>query len=369
MKAETCAKKIRDSIPAAVKHKLLQKSSFSCSICGKIPIIFHHIEEWAKGHSNDMAVLIPICDSCHRGIHGEGGNLFSKEELYEYKKTPKRPSILRDKLPFERKKNFSFFVGSNFIETGSKANLFKFPDGSHLTSIDISDGNLKLSVLEKIVDNERFYLIKENELMIDPSDIWDMRYSRNSLKIWKMSDGKKRIFIELLIRPKLIVIKRMETTFNGKPFRIYKPRAPHKAKILKLKGIVHYYEEKYKEFSEEIDELPRGHDSYKGFDIDAFTKQIQKDTIRTQLEEAILHDHQKEFKWDWPYYFNVVNKLFRDSEIFGSRPKVQTSLPKEHEKILSRISKIKEVYSKDFDELEDVVVEYGKGFRSGNIML
>lgn len=301
MKAETCAKKSRDNIPAVVKHKLLQESSFSCSICGKFPIIFHNIEEWAEGHSNDIDVLIPICDSCHRGIHGEGGNLFSKDELYECKKNPTRPSILKDKLPLGRKKNYSFFVGSNFIETGSKANLFRFPDGSHLTSIDISDGNLKLSILEKIVDNERSYLIKDNELMIDPSDIWDMRYSRNSLKIWKMSDGKKRIFIELIIRPEVIIIKRMDTTFNGIPFRIYKPRAPHKAKVLKLKGIVRFYEEKYKELSDQIDALPREIDSYKGFDLDGLTKQIRKYDIRAKFEQAILYDHQKGFKWDWSY--------------------------------------------------------------------
>ena len=270
MKAESCARKSRDNIPANVKHQLLQKSRFSCSICGKIPIVFHHIEDWAKEHSNDIEVLIPICDSCHRRIHGEGGNLLSKDELYEYKKNPKKPSILKDKLPLERKKDYSFFVGSNFIENGSKANLIRFPDGSHLTSIDISDGNLKLSILDKIVDEERFYLIKENELTIDPAYIWDMRYSGNSLKIWKMSGGKKRIFIELIIRPKLIIIKRMETTFNGKHFRIYRPRAPHKAKVHKLEKIVRSYEDKYKEFSDQIDALPREHESFKGFDLDGF---------------------------------------------------------------------------------------------------
>jgi len=370
MKSETCAKKCRNNIPADVKHKLLQKSSFSCSICGKIPIIFHHIEEWATERSNDIDVLIPICDSCHRGIHGEGGNLFSKDELYEYKKNPKSPSILKDKLPLDRKKNFSFFVGSNFIEKGNKANLIRFPDGSHLTSIDISDGSLKLSILEKIIDNEKLYLIKENELMIDPSDIWDMRYSRNSLKIWKIIDGKKKIFIDLIIRPKLIVIKRMETTFNGKSFRIYKPRAPHKAKVLKLKEIVRLYEDRYKELSEQIDALPREHEiHHKWGDIDAFIKKSQKDLIKTRFQQAILYDHQKEFKWKWPYYFCVVDKLFKDSEIFRSSPKSQPDLPEEYKKISSHISKIKETYSKDFGELEDTVVEYGGMSFSGNIMI
>ena len=369
MKAETCAKKSRDNISVKVKHKLLQKSSFSCSICGKIPIIFHHIEEWAKEHSNDIDVLIPICDSCHRGIHGEGGNLFSKDELYEYKKNPKSPSILSDNLQLDRKKNFSFFVGSNFLEKGSKANLIRFPDGSHLTSIDISDGNLKLSILVKIVNNERFYLIKENELMIDPSDIWDMRYSGNSLKIWKMTDGKKRIFIDLIFRPELIVIKRMETEFNGRPFRIYKPRAPHRKKVLKLKKIIDAYESKYKEISEQIDMLPKQHGSYKGLDIDTFIKQSRKDIIKTQFEQAILYDHQKEFKWDWPKYFGVVHKLFKDSEVFIAKERMPTSLPKEYERINMHISEIKKKYSSDFNELEDTIAEYGGFIFNGTIMI
>ncbi len=370
MKAETCAKKSRDNIPADVKHKLLQKSSFSCSICGKIPIIFHHIEEWATEHSNDINVLIPICDSCHRGIHGEGGNLFSKDELYEYKKNPKSPSILKDKLPLDRKRNFSFFVGSNFIENGSKANLIRFPDGSHLTSIDISDGNLKLSILEKIVDNERFYLIKENELMVDPKDIWDMRYSRNSLKIWKIIDGKKKIFLDLIIRPELIVIKRMETTFNGKPFRIYKLRAPHRKKVLKLKEIVQFYEAKYKELSNQIDALPREHEIHNDWgDIDAFIKQSRKQIIKTRFEQAILYDHHKEFRWEWPYYIGVVYKLFKDSDVFRSRHSIPKHFPKEHERIYIHINKIRATYRKDFDELEDTVVQYGGMSFSGNIMI
>lgn len=368
MKSESCVRKSRENIHTNVKHQLLQESNFSCSICGKIPIVFHHIEEWSKKHSNDADVLIPICDACHRGIHGEGGNLYSKEELYDFKKNPERPLILKDKLTLERKKDFSFFIGSNFIEQGSMASLIRFPDGSHLTSIDISDGNLKLSILEKIVDNEKFYLIKENELMVDPSDIWDMHYSRNSLKIWKMSDGKKKIFIELIIRPELIVIKGMETTFNGKPFRIYKPRAPHKSKVLKLEEIIHYYEDRYREISEQIDALPRVYESYNGFDFDGYIKQTRKDIIKTQLEQAILFDHQKEIKWNRLYYVNVVNKLFKKSDVFGSSTNTQHHLPKEYEIVESHISKIKEAYSKDFDGLEDIVMEYGGLAFSGTIM-
>ncbi|UCG66314.1 MAG: HNH endonuclease [Deltaproteobacteria bacterium] len=369
MKAESCARKSRENIPANVKHQLLQISRFSCSICGKIPIVFHHIEEWSKEHSNDIDALIPICDSCHRCTHGEGGNVFSKDELYEYKKNPQSPSILKKRLYLDRKKNFSFFIGSNFIENGRKANLIRFPDGSHLTSIDISDGNLKLSILERIVDNEKFHLIKENELIIDPSDIWDMRYSGNSLKIWKIIDSKKRIFIELIIRPDLIVIKRMETTFNGKPFRIFKPRAPHKTKVIKLKQIIDAYESEYREISDQLDMLPKQYGIYKGLDIDTFIKQSRKDIIKKQFEQAILYEHQKEFKWDWPKYYQVVQKLFEDSEVFRAKERMTTSLPKEYERINMHISEIKKKYSSDFAELKGTIAEYGGFIFNGTIMI
>ena len=65
MKTETCAKKSRDNIPASVKQALLKESGFSCSICGKIPIIFHHIEEWASEYSNDLGIhFTPVVPAC-----------------------------------------------------------------------------------------------------------------------------------------------------------------------------------------------------------------------------------------------------------------------------------------------------------------
>jgi hypothetical protein len=369
MDAKACTRKARNNISSDLKHQLALESNFACSICGKIPIVFHHIEEWSKEYSNDYSVLIPICDLCHRRIHGEGGNLFSKSELYEHKKNPKRPLLLKDTLPLDSKSSYSFFLGSNFIADGSKANLFGLPGGNHLTTIDVSGGNLKLSILEKIVDGEKFYLIKENELMIDTTDIWDMKYSGNSLKIWKNTDGRKNIFMDLIIRPALIIIKRMETAFNGRSFRIYKYRAPHKNKVAKLQKIIQSYEVKYKEISEEIDALPRKYENLNNFELDSFIKQNQKDGIKRQCEQAILYGHQKEFKWEWPYYYKVVHKLFEDSKIFHSRQNITAPLSKEHERINMRISKIKEEYGKDFEALEDTVAEYGGMILDGTIMI
>jgi len=104
-------------------------------------------------------------------------------------------------------------------------------------------------------------------------------------------------------------------------------------------------------------------------EIDAFIKQSQKDLIKTRFQQAILYDHQKEFKWKWPYYFNFVDKLFKDLEIFRSSSKSQLGLTKEYERIYAHINKIRETYSKDFDEIEDTVIEYGGMSFSGSIMI
>ncbi|MCD4650619.1 MAG: HNH endonuclease [Candidatus Cloacimonetes bacterium] len=43
-------------------------------MCGNIPIVYHHIEEWAKEKSNDESLLIPVCNKCHRDIHSKSNN-------------------------------------------------------------------------------------------------------------------------------------------------------------------------------------------------------------------------------------------------------------------------------------------------------
>jgi hypothetical protein len=135
MRSSTCSREARERIKSDIRLRLAQHSNFACSICGGIPIVFHHIQEWSKSFSNDEQILIPICDRCHRGIHGEGGgNMFSKKELYEYKANPKRPRILADKLPLERKQGYSFFIGCNFIANGEKVSLFKLRGGHSLAS-------------------------------------------------------------------------------------------------------------------------------------------------------------------------------------------------------------------------------------------
>lgn len=366
MRQSTCSRKARERVKAHTRWKLARHSNFACSICGNIPIVFHHIEEWSKRFSNDERFLIPICDKCHRRVHGEGGSVFSKDDLYEFKATPKRPSILKDKFPLEQKRGYSFFVGSNFIADGEKASLFRFPDGHCLVSIDTSPGILRLSILAGIQNGEAVYLIKDNELLIDSQDVWDMKYSGSSLKIWKIANGKEVVFIDLIIKPDVIIIRRMNTSFNGITFRVRKLRAPQQRQVRKIVAGVKHHEELYHEMSAEIDKQPRIGYVVNGVDIDTLIKQLRKDDLRMRLEQDLRYGFCKQFRWDWRYYQGVLNRVLRESPIFGRDRDVPPNLPAELRRMHEAAATIKAKYREEFEELSDVVAEFGGVIWLGN---
>lgn len=357
MKPSTCAQKAREDISPDVRRRLAHYSHFACSICGSIPIVLHHIEEWSKKHSNDKKFLIPICDKCHRRIHGKGGAVYSKEELYEFKTNPQRPPILTDKLTLERKKGYSFFVGCNFIANGENVSLFRFPNGHCLTSIDTSTGVLKLNVLAALDEDEPVYLIRENELMVDSQDVWDMRYSGSSLKIWRTTNGEKTIFINLSIKPDVIIIKRMSTNFNGRSFRVRKLRYPQRRQVDKIASKVKQYEELYRGMSAEIDSLPKMGGVFGGIDIDTLIKQTQKDRLKRSMEQDLSHGFYRNFKWRWSYYQWVLNSVLMKSPVFRKEREIR-DLPVELRRMYEMIASIKAKYQKEFEDLSGVVAEY-----------
>jgi len=364
MKSLDCSRKAREYIEIDIKRKLAQHSNFACSICGAIPIVFHHIEEWSKHFSNNAELLIPICDKCHRRIHGEGGNLFSKDELYEHKANPKRPMFLFDKLPLEKKKSFSFFVGSNFVATGEKASLFSFSQGQNLLTVDTSAGNLMLTILAEIKDGRAVYLIQNNELMITTKEIWDMRYSGSSLKIWRIVNDKKTVFIDLVIKPDLIVLREMKITFDGKPFLIYQFRKPQQRQVDKISKTVRQYEELFRKLASQIDKQPRTSGMFNGMDFDVFIKETQKDILKTQMEQELTYEFFHEFNWDLRYYHWVLGQILAESQVFARA----TNIPLERFKPeYEMIAAMKSKYEGEFKELENTVVEYDRSTWLRNI--
>lgn len=364
MKSSTCSRRARERLKPDIRCTLAQHSRFACSICGAIPIVFHHIEEWSKRFSNDAELIIPICDKCHRRIHGQGGTVFSKDELYQYKTTPKRPEILKDTLPLGAKKHYSFFVGNNFIADGEKGSLFRLPDGHSLMSIDTSLGTLGLSIIVGVDSDIPIYLIKQNELLISTDDIWDMRYSGSVLKIWRIVGGKKSVVVDLAIEPDVIIMREMNGSFNGKPFRVRKLRAPQRRSVNKIESKVKEYEGLYHELSERIDSQPRIGGVYDGIDIDALVKRLNKNRLKIQLEQDLNHGFCREFTWGWAYYQWVLEGVLEHSSVFGKTEPEIVSLTPEFRALDHKVGDIKARYKQHFAALCDVVAEYnGMVFR------
>ncbi|MBN2286775.1 MAG: HNH endonuclease [Tissierellales bacterium] len=367
MRATLCTKKAREHLKPSVRRKLLQDSGFACSICGNIPVVFHHIEEWAENFSNDEKYLIPICDKCHRRIHGEGGTIFSKDELYQYKRKPKKPKIISDQIPFEAKKHYSFFVGNNFVMNGERTSMFRIHENYPLISIDTSSGELKLTILSDVQNEKPIYLISDNELLIQAEDIWDMKYSGNSLKIWKILSGKKEIFVELIIKPDIIILKEMNTFIGKNTFSIQKQRKPKKIQVDKISMEVRRCEEIFKEYASVIDSQPPISDVYKGIDIDSVLKKVTKDRLKMDILQYLYHDFYKKFRWPWHYYMYVLDGELRKFGIFYEQKQNQENIDSTQREIENYINRIKERYKEEFKQLENVIVTNNGVIWSGNI--
>ncbi len=373
MNHSKCSRTARERIPSEIRRQIGKSSHFACCICGSIPIVLHHIEEWSKYKSNDEQYLIAICDKCHRGVHGKGGNLFSKDDLYSFKNNPTRKSLLQDKLPLEKKRSYSFFIGNNFIADGEKAGLIKFSGGHKLTTIDTSNGILKLSILSGVDQGEPKYLIKENEILIETRDIWDMHYSRNSLKIWRIVQGKKNIFIDISLYPDVIIIKEMHTIFNGIPFHIHKLRSPHKSQIDKMVKEVRKFEELYNEASQQIDQIPEKYGVRDGINYDDEIKNAQKMILKLKITQWLSHEFYKNFTLDWGLYQTILKEILEKSTIFRSNSSMEINFPEDIQRSIQisneRVIKIRERHKREFYSLKNTVVEYGGLIFNGNMMV
>ncbi len=369
MSYSTCIHNAREYIKADAKQRLLSQSRFSCSICGKIPVVFHHIEEWSKKFSNDERYLIPICDECHRRIHGRGGCFFSKKELYKYKARPAKPLVLVDKFPLERKRGYSFFIGSSFVSHGERTSLFNLSGRHSLLSVDLSSGILKLSILARVQNDNPVYLVKDNELRIDTQHIWKMDYSGNALKIWGKSDGKRVVFIDLIIKPEVILIREMTTEFNGKKFRIYKLRAPQKRQRDKLDRLVKLCERYYLKGLAEIEKQPRIAPIFNNIDLDKLIKDTRKNSLKHEIELRLRETVFKEFKWDWYYTEFVLESVLSKSSVFRKPGRSPSSSSRMLIKISKMIDTLKKKYKQEFREVENVIVKYNGMILMNNIAL
>jgi hypothetical protein len=363
-----CAFRARECIPANVRLKVLQYSNFACSICGKIPIDIHHIKHWSKGFSNEGEHLIPICPIHHRSIHGEGGPIYSERHLYEYKQNPVKPRLLRDRFYLERKRGYSFFIGSNFILDGERAGLIGLPGGYNLISIDTTQGILKLSVIAEIKNGKPVYLIQDNELMVDTTDVWDMRYSGSSLKIWHSRKSKRTIFIDLIINSDIIIIRQMNTTFDGKSFLVYKPRKINSKQLRQVVDRIKHYEKEYAEYERQIDLLPSIYGTAWDMDFDAFHKKTLKDIQKSRLQMALRSEVCEMFNDDWRH-LTLLEELVVKSALSMERSATHEEMDVIYKKIKQQVAEIRTKYADIFRAIEDTIVQFNGFILNGNTML
>ena len=161
----------------------------------------------------------------------------------------------------------------------------------------------------------------------------------------------------------------MHTTFNGIPFRIFKLKSPQKHQLEKIAARVKLFEELYLNESKRIDGLPQINGTHNRIDIDATIKQTQKDLIRIRLEQDLMFEFCKNFKWEWGYYQMVLHELLDKSNVFRTTRSSTEGLPTQIVLMKEEVVAIREKYKKRFEALKNVVVKYGEFIFNGTIIL
>jgi hypothetical protein len=172
-----------------------------------------------------------------------------------------------------------------------------------------------------------------------------------------MGDNKV-VFIDFVIKPDVIIIKEMNTTFDGKLFRIYRLRKPQQRQVDKIADKVHQYEELYRKLAAEIENRPRVGGVFGGLDVDVLIKETQKQSLKTQMEQELSHGFCHEFNWDWPYYQWVLSQVLKKSSVFGERKDVLVNEPESFKQMYEEVARIRTRYRKEFEEVGSTVVEY-----------
>lgn len=77
----------RDEIPLSLERALMIEAGHRCAIptCRAVaPLVFEHIEDWAKVKEHRFENMIILCANCH-GLKGEGPRRLDRKSLKQYK--------------------------------------------------------------------------------------------------------------------------------------------------------------------------------------------------------------------------------------------------------------------------------------------
>ncbi|MCP9481663.1 HNH endonuclease [Shimia sp. CNT1-13L.2] len=165
-------------IPLGVRRQLRQEACFGCASCGNPILEYHHIIPWSEKKHNDPDHMVALCGTCHTKF----GKL-RRNRAYELKENPF--NRIKGKIYGELgtdKAVTKLRVGSTTFEnTPTVFSFFEAP----LIQFRIEDGQLLLSAYIPAEDMWPSILIKDNDLLVNTENMWDVSFATNVLTVQK----------------------------------------------------------------------------------------------------------------------------------------------------------------------------------------
>jgi hypothetical protein len=156
--------------PVAIE--LRREVNFCCPVpdCDNVILTYHHFDPpWRDRQHNEAGGMIAICPICHG--KAEGG-AWTIEQLRHFKKNPKPPGFVRDRLAVpEPGKRAVYRLGGNYVLScplvlgvAEVPVLWedRAPDGTFLFNLHVLDDR-----------NNSLLVVLQNSLSVDSLQVWD----------------------------------------------------------------------------------------------------------------------------------------------------------------------------------------------------
>lgn len=177
-------------IPRPISRQLRQESGFGCAVCGNPILEYHHIIPWAEKNHFDCEHMVALCPNHH-------AQLGKQDMKYSYREKSSPFNIRTKKFKgylVTNKKNQPLLMGNNrIIGFSNSISYFGIPLIGH----SVVDEEIRVSCF---MPDYRFFPeveVKDNDLQADISEIWDIEFKQNFVKIRR---SKGEVFLSFDFR-------------------------------------------------------------------------------------------------------------------------------------------------------------------------
>lgn len=163
----------RKKIKADLKEKLLNEMGNKCANpgCANIRTHLHHIKEWAIYQSDDPAILIPVCPTCHDAIH-HGKIKITENELLGWKQIKRNQTHHRAHVYIEPSNEFSILLGPYQLKYSENEIIVLDFDGPKLAfSIRNSEIFLTDAIVSDLFSNQLIVVVQNHVKVTNDPDI------------------------------------------------------------------------------------------------------------------------------------------------------------------------------------------------------